>query len=291
MRTLTIVVVAILLLAGGWWLFGPHIPQWGRDARNAVDRSGSDEHTAGIYEAALSQAEQGLRDQYRNIYSVKLKAAEVEAGLKVNQEKLTKEEQILRKAKEVLEKNQPGVNLSIGGVSYTWEQVNEDALQRTVTCQVLQRNLQNSEQSLSKLRKAYEDGVELIRQKQDELRHRKIEFEAEKAELAALHAEEEVNEIIGKVYSSGDIKTDLGRARKIFEQRLNERRANAEYDQKISLRAGTVSSWDRELGTPREKATEAIQTYFQQKQGAPVSTQPSVSQALEELTSASAPVK
>lgn len=192
MRTILIVLVAIAILAligfvaiPGLW---SHSKQWRKDIAMKVDESSSDEHIKGIYEEALSEAGEDLRNHYCNVYQVKEEIAKVETVQETLQKELTKEEQVLQRAQELLEKNQPSTTIVIGGTNYTWEQLNNDASKRVSTCKVLRRNVLNNEQSLSKLQKAYNDGIERIREAKNELGNKKMEFEAEKAELAALRA-------------------------------------------------------------------------------------------------------
>lgn len=278
MRTILIVLVAIAILAligfvaiPGLW---SHSKQWRKDIAMKVDEASSDEHIKGIYEEALSEAGEDLRNHYCNVYQVKEEIAKVETVQETLQKELTKEEQVLQRAQELLEKNQPSTTIVIGGTNYTWEQLNNDASRRVSTCKVLRRNVLDNEQSLSKLQKAYNDGIERIREAKNELGNKKLEFEAEKAELAALRAQEQVNKIIGKIYETGNIKIDLGRARKIFEDRLNNLRAKAEYDQEIGLKADVINTWDTELGIPKEEAVESIKAYFQEKESKPAETEP-----------------
>ena len=282
MRTLITLVVVAVVGIGGYWIFGGHVSQWMRDAKGSVNQMSSDGHLIGMNEEALSQANEELKKLYVPIYEVNVKAAKLEAALKVQNENLAKEEKIFQRAKELLEKSKPGSKVVIGQVSYAWEDVNEDVLKRVGNCKVLRGTIAANEQSLSKLRKAYEDGMEMIRQKKDELSRKKIEFEAEKAELAALRAQAEINEVVGRVYSAGDIKTELGEARKAFDDRLNHLRANAEFDQSIGLSSGGVATWNAEIGIPQENAVDAINGYFDSKtpKEAP---KPNVGEAVENL--------
>lgn len=282
MRTLVVLAVLAGVGIGGYCFLGGHVSQWMRDAKGTINQMSSDGHQIGRYEEALSQAEKELKKLYVPIYEVNVKVAKLEAALKVQNENLAKEEKIFHRAKELLEKSKPGSKIVIGPVSYAWEDVNEDVLKRVGNCKVLRSTIAANEQSLSKLRKAYEDGMEMIRQKKDDLRRKKIEFEAEKAELAALRAQAEINEVVGRVYSAGDIKTELGEARKAFDDRLNQLRANAEFDQKIGLASGVVATWNAEIGIPQENAVDAINAYFDtnaQKEA----PKPSVEEAIEGL--------
>lgn len=284
MRTLVVLAVVVVAGIGGYCIFGGHISQWMRDAKGSVNQMSSDSHLIGMNEEALSQANEELKKLYIPIYQVNVEVAKLESALKVQRESLAKEEKIFKRAQELLEKSKAGSNVRIGQTSYAWEDVNEDVLKRIGNCKVLRGTIIANEQSLTKLRKAYDDGMEMIRQKKDELRHKKIEFESEKAELAALRAQAEVNEVIGKVYSAGDIKTELGEARKAFDDRLNQLRANAEFDQKIGISSGVVATWNAEIGIPQESAVDAIKTYFETSapQGEAKPAQKSVGEALEE---------
>lgn len=282
MRTLVVLVVVAVVGIGGYYLLGGHVSQWMRDAKGSVNQMSSDGHLIGMNEEALSQVNDELKKRYVDIYKVNVEVAKLEAALKVQNESLAKEEKIFQRAKELLEKSNPGSKITIGKVSYAWEDVNEDVLKRVGNCKVLRSTIVANEQSLSKLRKAYEDGMEMIRQKKDELRRKKIEFESEKAELAALRAQATVNEVIGKIYSSGDIKTELGEARKAFDDRLNQLRANAEFDQKIGFSSGVVATWNAEIGIPQENAVDAIKAYFDTNAQAPA-PKPSVGEAIENL--------
>lgn len=289
MRTLVCLAGIVVVVCIGYFLFGSHVSQWMRDAKDAVTDSTSDAHIEGIVGGALGKADSELKQRYAAVYNVNTEVVKLESMLKAQREKLEREERILKKAQELLEKSSAGSTVTIGKVAYTFEQVNDDVLKRVGTCKALRTSIQNNEQSLSKLRKAHADGLESIRQKKDELRRKQMEFEAEKAELAALRAQEYVNEVIGKIYTAADIKTELGEARQAFERRLNSLRANAEYDQSIGLASEGVSSWNAELGIPTTTALDEIKSYFKsesaapQGEGAPPAEKKPVREALEEL--------
>ena len=254
-------VLASMAIPGLW----SHSKQWRKDIAMKVDEVSSDEHVKGMYEVAFSEVGKKLRDYYCDIYQVKRKIAEIETTNATQEKKLVKEEQILQRAQELLEKNQPGTTIVIGGTTYSWELLNNDALRHLSNCKILRRNILNNKQSLTKLQGAYTDGMERIREVKNKLREEELNFEAEKAELAALRAQEQVSEVIDKIYDTDEIKTELGRARKIFKDRLDELRARAEYDQEIGLKADVVDTWDIELGIPEKKAVENIKSYFQEK--------------------------
>ena len=142
----------------------------------------------------------------------------------------------------------------------------------------------HNEQALNRLKAAYTDGMELIRQKRDELKKKQMEFEAEKAELAALRAQAYVNQVIGKMYSAGDIKIELGEAREAFDRRLNTLRANAQYDQEFTSKSSAVFTWNTELGLPTETAAQAIEAYFQAAtDSVPANSSTGGGEALEKL--------
>lgn len=284
MRTIAFAVAMSVLGIGGYLVFGSHVGQWFKDAKNAVTDSTSDSHVIGMAEEAMSQAEAELKTRYADVYDVNLKVAKLEPVAEQQRTALAKEERILKRAQELLGQSKPGSALMIGYASYAWDAVNGDILNRVSFCRVLRTNIQNNELALNRLKAAYADGMERIRQKRDELKKKQMEFEAEKAELAALRAQAYVNQVVGKIYSAGDIKLELGEAREAFERRLNTLRANAQYDQEFASKSSAVSTWNAELGLPTETAAEAVKAYFQATtESAPVNSPIGVGEALEKL--------
>lgn len=266
MRTLAIVGVVVLILA---LLFVPgligHFRQVPKDIGAAIDRSVPRSHLEGVVESDFNRAEQELKERYVELYKVKTKVAELESTLKVQKQELQKREQIMQRAKDLLGKSKSGSTIVVAGNNFSWEQINQDALNQLNACKVLRKQVEGNEQSLSKLKQAYEQGLKAISDKQEELRRAKLDFDAEKAELAALMAQEEVNAMVASISSRAvGFKTDIGLARKAYSDRLNELRARAEYDQQMGLvRSATVVPWDKEMGTT-EKAVEGIESYFQE---------------------------
>lgn len=279
---LAIIVVVGLVFVPGLWQHAKQVP---KDAAAVVDNAASDSHTEGIVVSGFVASENALREQYTNLYRTQLEVAKIEADERSKQEQTAKEEQILKRAQGLLEKNKPGATISIGGTAYSWEQVNEDALQRLNTCKVLRQAIQADEQSLAKLRKAHADGIEVIRKGREELRRKRMDFEADKAELAALRAQEQVADLVAKIQPGADAQTELGRAKKIFDDRLNLLKAKAEYDRDAALGGGAVSTWGTELGINQKKAAEGIKDYFEGKEKkADRGKPPDVGKALESLT-------
>ncbi|RLI96351.1 MAG: hypothetical protein DRO99_04595, partial [Candidatus Aenigmatarchaeota archaeon] len=197
MRTLIIVgiiafIVAVILVPGIW----TRIKSEAGDMSESLESGVSDRAAAREYGEKLSEAGQGLREQYRHIYSIKAEMVEVEGKLNGHKDELEKTKQILAKAARLLKQHQPGDHINIGGREYSWEQLNQDALARLDRCKVLENNIENEAQILNRLAKAYADGQAMIIKAQDELRKKKLEFEIEKAELAALRADERVQGLI-----------------------------------------------------------------------------------------------
>lgn len=284
MRTIAIIVVVFILGIFGYTIFNSHAKQWLKDAKTAVTDSTSDSHVIGMTEEAMSKAEVELKKRYTDVYNVNLEVAKLEPVVQKHKAALAKEEKILKRAQELLKHNKQGSAVLVGFVSYAWDAVNGDTLNRVSNCKALQANIQNNEQALNRLKAAYNDGMEMIRQKRDELKKKQMEFEAEKAELAALRAQAYVDQVVGKIYSAGDIKIELGEAREAFERRLNALRANAQYDQEIASRSSAVSTWNTELGLPTETAVDAIESYFKvTSESVPANSSTGVGEALEKL--------
>ena len=264
MRTLVIVVVVLVVLA---LIFVPgligHFRQVPKDIGSAIDRGVPRSHLEGVVEDNFNRAEQELKERYVELYKVKTKVAELESTLKVQKQELQKKEQMLSRAKDLLSKSKSGSTIVVAGNNFSWEQINQDALNQLGACKVLRKQAEGNERSLSKLQQAYEQGLKAISDKQEELRHAKLDFDVEKAELAALMAQEEVSAMVGSISRLADVKTDIGLARKAYNDRLNELRAKAEYDQQMGLaRSATAVPWDKEMGTA-EKAADGIESYFQ----------------------------
>lgn len=270
MRTIAVSTVIVLIIVGlafsavpGLW---GHAKQFPKDIGMAVDKSVPDSHAEGVYGGEIDKALENLKGLYTIVYNVKVKMAELESVLKTQQQELFKEEQILKRSQELLDKNKPGSTFTIGGAKFTWEEINQEAINHLSNCQILRRQIAGNEQSLSKLRQAHSDGIKAVSDEQERLRRKKMEFEVEKVELVVLRTQEDVDAIVGKVYQATNVKTDLASARKVFEDRLNERRASAEWAQKSGLRkASAVNAvpWDAELGSTK-KASIEIQSYFKE---------------------------
>lgn len=263
MRTLVIVGVLVLVAA---LIFVPgligHFRQVPKDIGGAIDRSVPRSHLEGVVEDNFDKAEQELKERYVELYKVKTKAAELESTLKIQKQELQKREQMLQRAKDLLNKSNSGSTIVVAGVSFSWEQINQDALNQLGACKVLRKQTEGNEQSLSKLRQAYEQGFKAISDKQEELHRAKSDFDVDKAELAALMAQEEVNAMVGNISQISGTKIEIGLARKAYNDRLNELKAKAEYDQQVGIgRSATVIPWDKELGTVA-KAADEIGSYF-----------------------------
>ena len=292
MRTLGILALVAIVIVGGIWLVGGQVKYWAQGVKTSITDSSSDGTLIAATEEGMDSARSELKKRWIDIYQVRTEIAKVEGETKAQQGKITREEQILKRAKDLLTGKNPGDKISIGRVEYTYEQVNDDILRRVGSCEVLRRSVGVNEQSLAKLRKAYNDGQEMIRRKNEELRQKQIEFQAEIAELSALRAQQHVNEVIGKVYSGGDIQTELGEYRRAFDKRLTAMRAGAEFDEQIGgTKTGAVGTWDKELGIPELKAVDAVNRYFDTK--AEPAAQLSPIEALEKVpeTPAAAPAK
>jgi len=264
MRTLAIVTALVLILALAFvpGLIG-HFWQVPKDIGNMIDSNVPQGHLEGVVEENFNKAEQELRERYVELYKVKTKTAELESTLKVQKQELQKGEQTLQRAKDLLDKGNPGSTIVVAGANFNWEQINQDALNQLGACKVLRKQIEGNEQSLSKLQQAYEQGIKAISDKQEELRRTKLDFDVEKAELSALMAQDEVNIIVGSINQGVGTKDRIGQARKAYNDRLNELRAKAEYDQQMgSGKSTTVIPWDKELGIT-EKATDEINSYFQ----------------------------
>lgn len=229
-----------------------------------------------------------LRQRWVTIYKAEAEAAKIDGDLRAEKEKLTHEELILLRTQEKLEGKGPDDMIPVGGTLYTYHQVNGDALQRVASCNVLRRAITLKEQSLAELQKVCQDGREIIRKAVDELRTARIEFESEKVELAALRAQKHVKSIIGTVYASGDVKTDLGQARQAFNEYLANERGSAQFDQEIgTFQTGVVATWNQELGIESDSAFDAVSNYFQAKDPAeevstPKEPQSDLTRALED---------
>ncbi|MFH1656524.1 MAG: hypothetical protein ABH956_01985 [Candidatus Nealsonbacteria bacterium] len=264
MRVIGGLVAIAVTLGVGYWLVGSHLGYWGEEVRGGITDATSDEHITRMAEDSLAETRNELKNHWGNIYNVKAESAKLQGVVNAQRKRLVEEEQILKRGQELLAEKEAGDEILIGGVIYTYTQVNDDVLDRVGSCEVLRRKILNDEQSLSKLQKAYEDGCKVISDQVKILRQKRIEFEAEKAELAALRAQSHVNEIIGKVYSASEIKTELGRAKQAFDKRLNKLRADAEFEKGIgSSKSDVIKTWDTELGIPTETAVNVVEKYFQ----------------------------
>lgn len=267
MRTLVLTtVVGLGLLVGscavvpGLW---SHVKQVPKDIGQGIDEVASDNHAGGTVDEGFNEAEKGLRKKFTKIYQAKAKMAGIEAELKAQKESLSKENQILSRAQELLEKNQPGSTIVVGNAEHKWEDINQDALSRLHNCQMLSKKMKVNEQSLGQLRQGVEAGFKAIVDVQEKLRQEKMQFDLEKVELAALRAQEEVREIVGDISETASAgNSELANVRKAYNDRLNEARANAEFSQMTEIRKNSNVSWDKELGFSPQKASEGIKAYF-----------------------------
>jgi DNA repair ATPase RecN len=270
MRTAVICGVVALVLAV---IFVPglyeHFRQVPKDVGDVIDKNVPQGHLEGVVESNFNRAEQNLRDRYTELYKVRVKAAEFEGILKVQKQQLAKKEQLLQRAQDLLNKSKPDSTIIIAGSNFSFDQVNQDTLNHLATCKVLRKQIESNEQVFAKLQQAVDFGTKAIANKQEELRHAKTDFDVEKAELAALMAQEEVNFLVSNV-GKPSVNVDIGTARKAYNDRLNELRARAEYDQKANLgRSTTAIPWEKELGSTT-KATDEIKSYFKEGKTTPL---------------------
>lgn len=256
---LGLLVVSCAVVPGLW----SHVKQMPKDIGQGIDNVSSDNHGEGTVEEGFNVAERDLRKRFTKIYQAKAKMAGIEAELKAQKDSLAKENQILSRAQELLEKNQPGSTIVVGNAEHKWEDINQDALNRLHNCQMLSKKMKVNEQSLGQLRQGVETGFKAIADVQDKLRQERMQFDLEKVELAALRAQEEVREIVGDISKTASASnSELANVRKAYNDRLNEARANAEFSQMTELRKNSNVSWDKELGFSPQKASEGIKAYF-----------------------------
>lgn len=264
MRTLFIVGLVLVVLAlvtvPGLWMHAKQVPQ---DIANKVNSSVSDEHAVGLVEGDIKRVDVDLKDRYTKVYKAKVEMAKIQSAMNVQNDQLKKEEQIIKRSQEILNQGAPGSTVLVAGCKYDWDEINQEALNHLNTCKVLRKQIAGNEQSLSRLSQAYEAGVKAIAEKREELRRQKMDFEAEKVELAVLRAQESVNGVISEINQAGDINTNVSEARQLFNDRLNELKAKAEYDQQNSLSKPSTVPWDRELGL-NEKAADQIGSYLKE---------------------------
>jgi hypothetical protein len=265
MRTLFIgfVVVVVLMIAivPGFWM---HVKQLPKDVGSAIDTRVSDPHVQGAYTTSLNKAEQELRDIYCEVYKANGMAVDVRAKLVAQRSALAREERILKRSQELLEKSKPGSTVVIGGANFSFEQANQEASDRLTNTQILRKQILANEQSLTKIESAYEYGTKAIAEKLEALRREKVEFELAKVEDAVLRMQAEIDSSVGKIYTIVGTRTDdtdLQRARKLFYDRLNDRKAKAEFDQRAVLGKITTVPWDKELGVA-DDASAKIKAYF-----------------------------
>jgi len=269
MRSAIVVSVVVLMVA---FLTVPgllqHCRQVPKDIGRAIDQTAlqlSPEHMESIIEEDLNRAERELRDHYVKVYKLKAKITELESTLRVQKQELEKKERMLQRAKELLSQHKPGSIIMVANTSWSWEQVNQDAFNLLSTCKTLRVQIEGNEQALQRLQQAYDEGLKTIAASQEKLRRMKLEFDAKKAELAALRTIEEVNALVSSVKTIGSLeaKSDFSFALKAYEEYLNELRAKAEYDQKILIKGPTLIPWAEEVGVETSTVSE-IESYFQQ---------------------------
>lgn len=263
MRTLTGVAVLLVIVASVAFAtvpnLGLHFRQGPKDLGRKIDESVSDPHVEGVYKDELEAARKGLENDYCKVYAAKAEIADYETACVTLKKELAMEEEVLKRARQMLEKSQPGSTIVVGkNAKFTWEEINQDALNRVSSCEVLRKRLSLNEQSVSALRQMHEDGLKKIQAKQDELRRAKLDFDIAKIEAAAIRAQERM----GAAYNVGDSDSNLGAARKLFFDRQNDRRARVESTQKMGLRKSSAIPWNQELGFS-EKATDSIKSYFE----------------------------
>ena len=266
MRTIGLILVVAaticcFVFVPGAWL---HVKEVKKDFDKTSAGTLSDETVIDEANQDLGKKKDQLRARYAKVYSGKVKAADIEAKLQAQQKNLADEERILQRANEILKSNPTDSTIVIGGANFSWSQLNDESLERLSKCQMLKKQIEFNKQSLKQLQQGIQDGLKTITEQAEKLRQDKTQIDFAELELAALRSQEEVRQLVGDITSSGNSSQDLGFARRELQNRLNEMRANVEFNQQGQAQPQKSSTipWNKELGIPDKQAAEGIDAYF-----------------------------
>lgn len=226
---------------------------------HAVQQGLTDEDVKSEVDNEFSKMGKDLRKQYTKVYTAKEKMESLQPKLESDRAELVKEKQILERSRELLLSNKPGSNLVIGGVQYTWEQVQDDAENHRQYYESLKQVIKGDETSLSDYRQSYAYGNKVIDAALEKIKRERIQVDLDAVKLAAGRARQEARALSDDIRSASSIGfRDAGRYRRVLKERLREVEANDEFDRRAEAARASTVVWDKELGVSQDNIVDRI---------------------------------
>ncbi len=267
MKTFWIIVVAVAIVAVlGWTIvpnLGAHINARGKRVADYLDDKASLNTLVDIAKDEAEKCRGKIRNYHVNISRGEIKANLIAEDVEELKERKAGNEAILKKVKTVLANSQPGNSITVNNKSYTWEQVNQDALLRIDRCKALDTEIKEKEILLEGLSREIEEAksqLVIATNKVNELTGKIQEWEAK---IAAKQVEVQVSELVKAI--KGDplgSASGVTRAMNALQNRYLELEADLRVTRETAVGTGRgeIVDWEAEVG-PRN-ATEAINAYF-----------------------------
>jgi hypothetical protein len=257
MKTFRFLLVAFSVIGALFYFFIPggalHVRQSFDDVGSALTGAMPTTHIVRLNEEQIDKVQEALLKNRGVVGQIDHKVEELRAMIANQKASLVREEKIVSRAAELLEKNkQPGGQIIIGQCKFTSEQVSKDVSDRIATCESLKAQISRGLQCCDSLNSMREKAYEAIQAQQRELDNRKAGLKFKAAELASLEMQEETNALITKINGSlvtGPVK-DLNAASKMLDDRIDEKRARVNYSNGTGSNQATDSAWEKEMGTP-----------------------------------------
>ncbi len=266
-RKILIIVVAVCILGAIASAvipnLGAHISAKGERAAEYLDKKASLQELIDIAKKEVQKSLERISEYQMNISRCRIKANLIAEDVEELKERKAGNEAILKKAGKALKENQPGDTITVNNKSYTWEQVNQDALLRIDRCKTLDTEIKEKETLLDGLNREIEDAerqMVIAIDKTNQLTGKIQEWEIK---IAVKEVEVEISELVKAI--KGDplgSTSGITRAMNALQDRYLELEANVRVARETAVGTGrdNIVDWEGDIA-PR-KAAEAIDAYF-----------------------------
>ena len=266
-KKLLVIVVAVLIVGAIASAvipnLGAHITGKGKRIADYLDKKASLQELIDIAKDEVQKSLERISKYQMNISRCRIKANLIAEDVEELKERKVGNEAILKKAEKALKENQPGDTITVNNKSYTWEQVNQDALLRIDRCKVLNTETKEKEALLEGLSREIEEAkrqMVIAIDKTNQLTGKIQEWEIK---IAVKQVEVEISELVKAI--KGDplgSASGVTRAMNALQDRYLELEAKASVarESAVGTGRGNIVDWEGDIA-PR-KAAEAIDAYF-----------------------------
>ena len=244
-----------------------HMFQLPGDLISIVNKKVSPEHLVRAAGEQLNQWEAELKEMHSKICDGEREISNLNKEVALQRDDLKQNEDILKLSEEDLTQHVAGEKFFIGGIEYTWERLNEEALQRVQQCKSSRESIARIDNSIATLQQTCTKSRKSLEEKQIELKRARANLSTAKAELEINGHEQKIQAMIdqinGTVGSSGDLS-----ALSEIQDRLNHIHDGDIY-RDSQKNADSEAAWNKRLGITPDKATNRIADYFGNSEALP----------------------